>query len=127
MSSNGAPPPLPTRKPKKHINHNHHTGRHEEKAENGSLENSCQELNLRLESERQRWQYKSQAADIEVQNLKKQYIELEKETRKYQDALGKAKNFHFGDDHISNTVELAKTISDIVVLLEEITTVKGKD
>ncbi|RIB05721.1 hypothetical protein C2G38_2117709 [Gigaspora rosea] len=94
---------------------------------NGSLQNSIHELNLRLESEKNRWQHKINQSDIEVQTLKKQHVELEKETRKYQDALGKAKSFHLGDDHISNTVELAKMISGIAVLLEEFTSVKGKD
>ncbi|CAG8703381.1 44474_t:CDS:2 [Gigaspora margarita] len=94
---------------------------------NGSLQNSIHELNLRLDSEKSRWQQKINQSDIEVQTLKKQHAELEKETRKYQDALGKAKSFHLGDDHISNTVELAKMISGIAVLLEEFTSVKGKD
>ncbi|CAG8532833.1 10846_t:CDS:2 [Racocetra fulgida] len=80
-----------------------------------------------FESDKNRWQQRIHSSEIEVQNLKKQHVELEKETRKYQDALGKLKSFHFGDDHSSNTVELAKTISDVVVLLEEFTSVKGKD
>ncbi|CAG8627897.1 21199_t:CDS:2 [Dentiscutata erythropus] len=99
----------------------------EAETNNGSLQNSLHELNLRFESEKNRWQRRSNESDIEIQNLKKQLVDLEKETRKYQDALGKAKNFHFGDDSNSNTVELAKTISGIVVLLEEFTSVKGKD
>ncbi|CAG8579776.1 37_t:CDS:2 [Cetraspora pellucida] len=94
---------------------------------NGILQRSCQDLNSRFETERGRWQQRIHDSDIEFQNLKKQHVDLEKETRKYQDALGKMKSFHFGDDHTSNTVELAKTISDIVVLLEEFTSVKGKD
>ncbi|CAG8585078.1 14806_t:CDS:2 [Cetraspora pellucida] len=94
---------------------------------NGILQRSCQDLNSRFETEKHRWQQRIHESDIEFQTLKKQHVDLEKETRKYQDALGQMKSFHFGDGHASNTVELAKSISDIVVLLDEFTSVKGKD
>ncbi|CAG8677877.1 7644_t:CDS:2, partial [Cetraspora pellucida] len=100
---------------------------HELSLKNDQLQTSCNELSVRYDSEKRRWQQRANESDLESQALTKKLIELKEEASRYQSALGEATNVRFGDDDCNNQVQLLKSIIEMQNLLMDFTTVKGKD
>ncbi|CAG8547916.1 15915_t:CDS:2 [Acaulospora colombiana] len=89
--------------------------------------NSIDELVSRIESEKRRYQQRANNSDLEIQDLKRQIMQLKTEASQLQSRLGSATSVHWGDNDANNSVQLKNTISGIQSELEELTSVKGKE
>ncbi|CAG8681873.1 16538_t:CDS:2 [Acaulospora morrowiae] len=85
------------------------------------------DITVRMDSEKRRYQQRANESDLEIQGLKKQIVQFKDEASQLQSRLGNATSFHWGDNDANNTVQLNKVISNIQDKLDEFAMVKGRD